>query len=106
MHDPLGYAGGRQRPAARDARRVVVIGAGLPRTGNMSLRAALGHLLGGACYQMTDVHAGDEDEWRFWRDRIRGKRASRTQWHEFLRDRGYVAAIDFPCALFYRRVFD
>ncbi len=28
------------------------IGAGLPRTGNMSLRRALGTLLGGACYQV------------------------------------------------------
>ena len=36
----------------------VVIGAGLPRTGTMSLRAALGILLDGACHHMIDVFAG------------------------------------------------
>ena len=36
----------------------VVIGAGLPRTGTMSLRAALGVLLDGACHHMLDVFAG------------------------------------------------
>ena len=33
----------------------VVIGAGLPRTGTMSTRAALMHLLDGACYHMLQV---------------------------------------------------
>ena len=36
----------------------VVIGAGLPRTGTMSLRAALGILLDGACHHMMDVFSG------------------------------------------------
>ena len=36
----------------------VVIGAGLPRTGTMSLRAALGILLDGACHHMLDVGTG------------------------------------------------
>ena len=52
---------------------------------------------------MTDVHAADDpSEWRFWRRRLRGENASREEWREFLEGRGYVAAIDFPCALFYR----
>ena len=36
----------------------IVIGAGLPRTGTMSLRAALGILLDGACHHMLDVFNG------------------------------------------------
>ncbi len=131
MLDPVAYAGGRQAPApAREGggRRPALraIGAGLPRTGNMSLRLALGRLLGGACYQvllymryyrmmhppqknlhpdaaqMTDVHAGDAAEWRFWLRRLRGLAAAREEWEDFLEARGYVAAIDFPAALFYR----
>ena len=38
----------------------VVIGAGLPRTGTMSLRAALGILLDGACHHMLDVGTGNK----------------------------------------------
>ena len=39
----------------------VVIGAGLPRTGTMSLRAALGILLDGACHHMLDVGTGAKE---------------------------------------------
>ena len=38
----------------------VVIGAGLPRTGTMSLRAALNVLLVGACHHMVDVFRGSK----------------------------------------------
>ena len=36
----------------------VLIGAGLPRTGTMSTRAALGTLLEGQCYHMLSVAEG------------------------------------------------
>jgi hypothetical protein len=38
----------------------VVIGAGLPRTGTMSLRSALGILLNGACHHMFSVVEADK----------------------------------------------
>jgi hypothetical protein len=39
----------------------VVIGAGLPRTGTMSLRGALGILLDGACHHMFNVLEADNE---------------------------------------------
>lgn len=39
----------------------MVIGAGLPRTGTLSLRSALGTLLNGACYHMHNVFEGAEE---------------------------------------------
>jgi hypothetical protein len=39
----------------------VVIGAGLPRTGTMSLRTGLQHILDGACYHMADVVVGSTE---------------------------------------------
>jgi hypothetical protein len=45
---------------------LVVIGAGLPRTGTSSLRMALAHLLEGACYHMANVFRGDHVDWSHW----------------------------------------
>ena len=38
----------------------VVIGAGLPRTGTLSTRHALSHILGGAIYHMEEVFSSKE----------------------------------------------
>ena len=49
------------KPQKKNYSGFVVIGAGLPRTGTMSLRAALGILLDGACHHMLDVFAGSNE---------------------------------------------
>ena len=46
--------------------RLLVVGAGLPRTGTLSLKVALTHLLGGKCYHMEEVAAGDQQDVDAW----------------------------------------
>ena len=41
---------------------IKVIGAGLPRTGTLSLKAALTQLYSGKCYHMMDVFMGDQED--------------------------------------------
>lgn len=43
-----------------------MIGAGLPRTGTLSLKAALTQLYHGKCYHMMDVAAGDQEDVNAW----------------------------------------
>ena len=62
----------------------VVIGAGLPRTGTMSTRAALGRLLDGACYHMVNVGEGTPVDWDFWNRAMDGKVESSQEWVDFL----------------------
>jgi hypothetical protein len=75
-----------------------VIGAGLGRTGTTSLKLALEELLGGRCYHMLEVRerAGDPDAWG---DAYEGKP---PDWHDFFD--GYVAAVDWPSAPFWREI--
>lgn len=79
----------------------VVIGAGLPRTGTMSLRSALGILLDGAVYNMLNVHDGTEVDWQHW-EKAFEEGVSKEEWIEFFDKRGFRASVDFPSALFYR----
>lgn len=74
-----------------------LIGAGLGRTGTMSLKRALERLLGGPCYHMHEVgiHAGHIERWRA---ALRGQYA----WEELFE--GYVAAVDWPAAAFWREL--
>jgi len=69
-----------------------VVGAGLPRTGTTSLKAALEQLLGGRCYHMLEVFAHPEDA-PVWHAALRG---DPPDWREFLED--WVAAIDWPAS--------
>jgi hypothetical protein len=70
-----------------------VIGAGLGRTGTMSLKLALERLLGAPCYHMVEVFArGDHQAWT---DAARGQ----VDWHALLN--GYAAAVDWPAAAFW-----
>ena len=81
----------------------VVIGAGLPRTGTMSLRAALGQLLDGKCYHMLEVAAGDESQQDFWEKVMKNNGdIPRNEWVQFLQGKGYRAGCDFPISLFYK----
>ncbi len=51
---------------------VVVIGAGLPRTGTTSMKLALELLLGGRCYHMRDVFKSKgKADVQFWSRAIR-----------------------------------
>ena len=79
----------------------VVIGAGLPRTGTMSMRAALGILLDGACYHMYNVGTGTEVDWSHWERALDGKVQS-YEWVDFLEKRGFRAGVDYPISMFYK----
>lgn len=67
-----------------------LVGAGLPRTGTSSLREALGHLLGGPVYHMSEVFAHPEHV-PTWTAAIQG---SPPDWDRFLA--GYAAGVDTP----------
>ena len=79
----------------------VVIGAGLPRTGTMSMKAALGILLDGACYHLANVASSQEVDLVHWEKAISGQ-IRKSEWINFLEGRGFRAGVDFPISLFYR----
>ena len=79
-----------------------VIGAGLPRTGTMSMKAALGILLNGACYHLTDVASSQEVDLVHWEKSISCQNIKKSEWVNFLEGRGFRSGVDFPIALFYR----
>ncbi len=72
-----------------------VVGAGLGRTGTLSLKLALERLLGGPCHHMMEVFAHPE-QLPSWHAAARGRM---PDWHELLK--GYVAAVDWPSAAFW-----
>ncbi|MEV0389371.1 sulfotransferase family protein [Nonomuraea sp. NPDC050643] len=72
-----------------------VIGAGLPRTGTTSLKAALERLGFAPCHHMQDIAAHPEQAQR-WRQTLDGP----VDWPAVLR--GYRAAVDWPSAHFWR----
>src|SRR5579864_5358279 len=73
-----------------------VIGAGVGRTGTLSLKGALETLLGGPCYHMMEVitHPAHVDVWRA------AGSGEDVDWAAFLA--GYAATSDFPACLFWR----
>lgn len=73
-----------------------VIGAGLGRTGTMSLKLALEKLLGEPCYHMLEVFPRPEHV-AVWHAAIRGER---VDW-DALFD-GFGAAVDWPACAFWR----
>lgn len=71
-----------------------VIGAGLGRTGTLSLKLALEQLGFGPCYHMTEVFKNlPAAGW--WVDAADG----RPDWEKIFQ--GYRAAVDWPSATFY-----
>jgi hypothetical protein len=51
--------------------KFIVLGAGLPRTGTLSLRTALEHLLGAPCYHMLPfVYNGTKLDTKHWKDAL------------------------------------
>lgn len=75
-----------------------VVGAGLGRTGTMSLQAALRELLGAPCYHMSEVFA-HPDHIEQWRRAVRGEHVDLGAVLE-----GYAATVDWPAAAFWRRL--
>jgi 8-oxo-dGTP pyrophosphatase MutT (NUDIX family) len=75
-----------------------VVGAGLPRTGTNSLKAALERLLGGPCYHMLEVFE-HLDHAPMWRRALAG---DATGWQEAIQ--GYVAAVDWPESAIWQQV--
>ncbi len=77
-----------------------VIGAGVGRTGTMSLKGALERLLGGPCYHMIEVmprpaHFG------LWTAAALGEPVN---WRALFD--GFVAAVDWPASAFWREISD
>lgn len=75
-----------------------VVGAGLGRTGTLSLKLALERLLGGPCYHMLEVIARPEHI-EVWDDAVQGRP---VDW-DALFD-GYRAAVDWPVCAFWEEL--
>ena len=75
-----------------------VIGAGLPRTGTLSLKPALERLLGGPCYHGNEL-ARHLDHVPRWREAIAGRP---PEWHALLSE--FVATADWPAAACWREL--
>jgi Sulfotransferase domain len=67
-----------------------VIGAGLPRTGTLSLRDAIVRLELGPCYHMAEAYERP-DSWPFWR---RAARGDNRVWPEIFA--GFESTVDAP----------
>lgn len=77
-----------------------VVGAGLSRTGTLSLKMALERLLGAPCYHMVEVfeHPGHAATWA---DAVTG---GDVDWPAFLG--GYAATVDVPAVTMWRTFAD
>jgi len=71
-----------------------VIGAGLGRTGTMSLKLALERLLGAPCYHMTELFEHLDEHTPLWHAAARGEA---VEWDQIFAD--YIAAVDEPAAI-------
>lgn len=78
---------------------LLVVGAGLPRTGTMSLYTALPELVSGRCYHMAEVGEHPEHV-EFWGRATDG--VTPAEWREFFAD--YDAAVDYPASLYWREL--
>jgi hypothetical protein len=77
-----------------------MVGAGVGRTGTMSLKLALTKLLDGPVYHMLEVFPRPEHI-EMWRDALRG---NIPDW-DVLFD-GFVGAVDWPTCTFWRELAD
>jgi hypothetical protein len=77
---------------------IEVIGAGVGRTGTLSLKLALERLLGAPCYHMLEVMQ-NLDHVPIWHAAARGED---VDWAELLS--GYKATVDWPGCAFWREM--
>ena len=75
-----------------------IIGAGLPRTGTLSLKAALEQLGYGKCHHMFDVMLSSRQV-NQWHDIMEGET---PDWDDVFQ--GYDACVDFPSSLYFREL--
>ncbi len=75
-----------------------IIGAGLGRTGTLSLKMALEELGFGPCYHMSEVHA-DARRARAW---IEGYDGKPVEWETVFE--GYRSTVDWPACHFWREL--
>jgi hypothetical protein len=75
-----------------------VVGAGLGRTGTLSLKVALERLFGAPCYHMDEVF-GHPEHVPLWRAAARGEP---VDWSALFS--GYAAAVDWPAASFWPEI--
>ena len=94
------YKDGKKAISGSDNETLLVIGAGLMRTGTTSLKLALEHLLQRPCYHMSVVA-------------LQQREAAIKRWLEvYQREgdeietvlRGYGATVDYPACSFYLRL--
>lgn len=76
-----------------------VIGAGLPRTGTTSLKAALEELLDGPCYHMFEFFPRAEEDWPLWWAAFDGDLEALAHVTA-----GWVAAVDWPASIMWREL--
>jgi len=72
-----------------------VVGAGVGRTGTLSLKLALERLLGAPCYHMIEVF-GKPEHVPLWTGAAHGQM---PDWNAMMR--GYAAAVDWPASAFW-----
>lgn len=82
---------------------IIVIGAGLPRTGTLSMKSALTILLKGKCYHMAEFLRGSQDDMDIWLNALKGD-VTPQQWRTFFRKEGYVSGVDYPMSLFWKEL--
>jgi hypothetical protein len=75
-----------------------VVGAGLGRTGTLSLKLALEKLLGAPCYHMVEVFPRPEHQ-RIWRDAALGRP---QDWKRLFE--GFAATVDWPACAFWSEI--
>jgi len=75
-----------------------VVGAGIGRTGTMSLKTALERLGFGPCHHMVEVLGNMPEQVPLWEDALAGK----PYWDSIYD--GYQSAVDWPTARFYREL--
>lgn len=86
-----------------------VVGAGLPRTGTTSLKAALEQLLGGPCYHMVEFFPRAERQIGSWHRVFDG---DVTQFAKIFDGSGedddppFVAAVDWPASAVWQQLAD
>jgi hypothetical protein len=75
-----------------------VIGAGLGRTGTMSLKVALEQLGYGPCYHMVEAFANMPESLKLWEAAARGE----PDWAAIFA--GYASTVDYPGCTFWREL--
>lgn len=75
-----------------------VIGAGLGRTGTLSLKLALEHLGLGPCYHMTEIMSQARQKMPQWLEVVRGA----PDWDAIFD--GFASTVDYPTATYWREL--